>query len=52
MGDLIAVLFQVSFYLGIAGVIIISGIKIIDIALKVFAEVFGLFADVLNKIFR
>ena len=51
MGDLIVLLFQVSFYLGIAGVVIISSIKVIDVALKIFAEVFGLFADVINKIF-
>jgi hypothetical protein len=51
MGDIILALFQVSFYLGLAGVALVVGYRILDVMLKIFAEIFGLFADVLNKIF-
>ena len=51
MGDIILALFQVSFDLGLAGVALVVGYRILDVMLKIFAEIFGLFADVLNKIF-
>jgi hypothetical protein len=51
MGDIILTLFKVSFYLGMGGVFLITSFKVLDIALKVFAEIFGGILEFIHKIF-
>ncbi len=51
MGELILNLFKVSFYLGMGGVFIICSFKILDLSLRVFAEIFGAILELIHKTF-
>jgi hypothetical protein len=51
MGEFILGLFQISFYLGIAGVTLIVGAQLFELMIKALATIAMGFIDILAKIF-